>query len=58
MFAMAVIGICIGRISGRNGKSVSRTENPTMFWFCVGAYFAGGIGFLGYYFYKAGVFSN
>ena len=58
MFAMALIGIVLGRIAGRNGESVSRAEHPGRFWWGVGAYAAGGIGCLAYYFYREVIYAN
>ena len=58
MFAIGVIGTCAGQIWGRNGRKVYRCKDPKVFWLGVASYYLAGIGLVGYYLYKAGVFSN
>ncbi len=58
MFAIAVFGTFTGKIWGRNGQKIYRTKNPKTFWLGVASYYAAGFVLIGYYLYKAGVFTN
>jgi len=58
MLTIGVIGTCSGRIWGRNGQSAYRDKNPKTFWLGVSSYYLAGLGLIGFYLYKAGVFSN
>jgi len=58
MFVMAVAGTCTGKLPGRFGDVSFRAKNPGQYWSALAGYYLGGIGFIGYYLYKVGVFSN
>ena len=58
MLTIGVIGTCYGQIWGRNGQKVERRKNPKAFWLGVLSYYLAGLCLIGYYLYKAGVFSN
>ncbi len=58
MFVMAVAGTCFGKLPGRFGYVGSRAKDPKQYWSALAMYYLGGIGFIGYYLYKIGAFSN
>jgi hypothetical protein len=58
MLAIAVVGTCIGKLPGRFGYVGSRAKDPKQYWSGLAIYYLGGIGFIGFYLYKVGTFSN
>ena len=58
MLAIAVVGTCTGKLLGRFGYVGSRTKDPKQYWSALAIYYLGGIGFIGFYLYKVGAFSN
>jgi hypothetical protein len=58
MSIMAVAGTCTGKLPGRFGEVSYRGKNPRQYWSALAGYYLGGIGFIGYYLYKVGGFSN
>ena len=58
MLVIGLIGTCTGQIWGRNGQSASRRTDPKAFWVGLSSYCLAGLGLIGYYLYKAGVFSS
>jgi hypothetical protein len=58
MFVMALGGTLTGKLPRRRGGVCDRTKYPKEYWSALAGYYLAGIGFIGYYLYKVGVFSN
>jgi hypothetical protein len=58
MFVMAVGGTFAGKLPGRFGGVATRVKDPKMYWPTLAGYYLAGIGFIGYYLYQIGWFSN